>query len=202
VLTRISLICKMGAPVIFAVILYFTDTFAILVFVCCWNLFSLLPEVLSLDHIYRKIPQLQTKIQSETGSLLAVCTGFMDYIQSKNTFLPSFAYVFLYMTVLSPGALMTAYLLTQGINELYISAYQAVSAIVGVFATFGTPTLIRLTGLGWAGFYSLWFQQACLLLSLVAFFMPQLPSLLEEGWASAYTATWAFLALLAISRCP
>ena len=113
-----------------------------------WNIISLAPELLLLIRIYNKIPALQQKIQSsqDANACLTIWSGWNDYIQSKKTFLPSFAYVLLYLTALSPGALISAWLLTYGINEIYISAYQAVSAIVGVIATFLAPKFMKLWG--------------------------------------------------------
>jgi hypothetical protein len=120
----------------------------VLIFVCAWNLLSLFPELLFLFRIYNKTPELQSKLRSpdETHTCVAIWDGWRQYVQSRQTFLPSFSYVLLYLTALSPGALMSAWLLTYGINEIYISAYQAVSSVVGVLATFLAPKLIKLWG--------------------------------------------------------
>lgn len=48
---------------------------------------------------------------------------------------------------LSPGALMSAYLLTHGINEIYIALYTGASSVVGMIPTFFTSTLFKRFGI-------------------------------------------------------
>jgi hypothetical protein len=142
----------------------------------------------------------------------------------------------------SPGALMSAYLLTHGINEVYIALYTGASSVVGIIPTFFTTTLFKRFGIektgesvspscrvrprppshqlvcacAIAGMYAIWGQDACLLVCVVFFFVPNVLHVIELGgqldastlarsflaeYSTPYNwSIWAFLLFLIFSR--
>ena len=203
-LTRISLVCKLAAPVAVSMVLHVWSMKVGLFAVCLWNVFSFVPELLALFHIYDNMPELRKTIKVDPDQKQlweSLREGWQDYVSSRRTFLPSMAYVFLYFTALCPGPLMSAYLLTRGMQELHISIYQAVSSVVGVGATFLAPHLISTMGMEKAGLFSIWFQQGFLLLSVIAFFLFNNDTSSLALDASDPTSTiWIFLGCLVLSR--
>lgn len=72
-------------------------------------------------------------------------SGWAIYFQ-QSTALFAFSLALVYMTVLSFGALMTAYLNAEGMTEAELSVFRGLGAIAGVSATFLFPVMHRLVG--------------------------------------------------------
>jgi iron-regulated transporter 1 len=184
-MTRISLVCKIAGPVAFGVVMNFMSSVGALIFVCIWNAFSIFPELFILLYLYKNTPGLQKKIQVKASlkgpnSFTVLWQGWKIYFQSKEVFLASLAFVFLFWTALAPGALLSAYLLTRGIEELTISIFQGIAAIIGIVPTFFSTHCFKRFGVERTGLYSIWAQQSCLILILFWFFFPHMVYLLNN----------------------
>ena len=72
-------------------------------------------------------------------------SGWAIYFR-QSTALFAFSLALVYMTVLSFGALMTAYLNAEGMTEAELSVFRGLGAIGGVSATFLFPILHTFVG--------------------------------------------------------
>jgi len=193
---------------------------ASLLFVGLWNAFSIFPEMTCLLYLYWKVPALRKKVQAKTSEnpFKSIWKGWTIYFNSKQIFLASFAYVLLFWTALSPGALISAYLLTHGINTLLIATYQGISSVVGMIPTFFTAHLFKKYGMERTGLWAIWAQDVSLVFAVMAFFVPNviyffdivfsgrltIETLLQVFFAEHEVAgnwgIWLFLFFLIISR--
>ena len=111
------------------------------------------------DNSTKEVKRSTTKTEPTDMSIQKMFTQ-----QTTNTNLISFAYVLLYFTILSPGAMLNAWINSMGekipnITETTIAYFGSISQFCGVIATFVTPLLIRNTKtLQVASAYSQWFQ--------------------------------------------
>ncbi|KAL4422722.1 hypothetical protein ABPG75_008919 [Micractinium tetrahymenae] len=76
---------------------------------------------------------------------------------------PALALALLYLTVMSWGTLMTAYLKSEGLPEAELALYRGLGAVSGILATLAFPPLHRWLGLVPTGAAAIWLQLACLL---------------------------------------
>merc|ERR1712130_786537 len=88
--------------------------------------------------------------------------GWKSYL-SQDIVLAAFSMTLLYLTVLSLGLLMTAYLNWKGMSEAELSLYRGLGALAGVSATFAFPTPQAKVGLDVAAGIGIWSQLCCLL---------------------------------------
>jgi iron-regulated transporter 1 len=195
---RIDLACKLLAPLAFALILSFAGLTRSLIIVTAWNAFSLIPESALTHILYAKVPELAIPKNSELirkkqpNPVLQIISGWQAYF-AQPIFRSSFAYVLLYMTVLSPGGVMTAYLEFKDMSELVIAIFTGLGALVGLMATFVTPHLINKLSLRRTGLISLWAQFSILLLCFIPFFFPKMPIiLLPIAIAISRFGLWGF----------
>jgi len=207
-LTRIHLLCQVAAPVAFSFILAATSFKTALIFVCCINILFFLPEIILIRYLHRAVPHLQkdSKGPEEASPTLSIVSqlvlGWKAYLQSR-CFLLSVAFTLLFLTTLNPGPLLTAYLLTQGINEVTIAFFQGAAAVFGILPTFFNRILFGCFGVSLTAVGSGWFQFSCLIGSAMFFFLPsmvQLPIISIWGENYANWTVWPFLAFLVLSR--
>ena len=195
---RIDLICKLAAPIGFALVLQFAGLTRSLILVTCWNAISLIPESALTQIIYRRVPQLSIpKVSSEQrgtkpNPFVEIVAGWKSYFEQP-IFRSSLAYVLLYLTVLSPGGVMTAYLEFAGMSEIWIALFTGLGALVGLAATFATPPLIEKFSLRRTGLYSLVAQLTALIPCLVPFVFSSAPvAFLPTAVAFSRFGLWAF----------
>ena len=77
------------------------------------------------------------------------------------------ALALLYLTVMSFGILMTAYLKWKGLGETTLALYRGGGAISGIFATVAFPHMHKQMELMKTGMFAIWFQLLCLVSGLV-----------------------------------
>jgi len=203
VLVRISLVCKVASPMAISFVLSFASLYVVIFFVCLWNIISLVPELGGLLWILNRVPELKKTLKPKAQELpcLSLFKGWKDYITSKQIFLASFAYVLLYFTALSPGSLMSAYLLTRGVKEIYIAIFTGASALIGLVSTFGTPPLIKRSGIEFTGLISIWFQHVCLIVGVAFFFLLDLQERdIIPSTVPSQVSIAVFLLMLVLSR--
>lgn len=195
---RIDLACKLLAPLAFALVLSFAGLTRSLILVTSWNALSLIPESFLTQLIYRRVPQLAVpKVSSELrgaqpNPISEIFDGWKAYFDQP-IFRSSIAYVLLYLTVLSPGGVMTAYLEFQNMNEIVIALFTGFGALVGLAATFATPPLIERFSLRRVGLYALAAQLGVLIPCFIPFIWSGLPvAILPTTVALSRFGLWAF----------
>jgi hypothetical protein len=108
---------------------------------------------------------------------------------SQDVFFASFAYVLLYITVLTPGILITVYLKTKGFQDIVIGVFRGLGAVSGVSVTFITPYLFHWIGPEKGGLVAIWFQFSTLTVGMVFVFV------FDQMWAM-----YVLLAAIILSR--
>ncbi|KAM3314397.1 hypothetical protein ACQJBY_033311 [Aegilops geniculata] len=117
--------------------------------------------------------------------------GWREYI-SQPVLPASLAYVLVCFNVaLAPGALMTTFLIHHGVSPFVLGAFGGSSALMGILATFMTPSLVKELGILKAGAAGL-LAQSALLGAAVLIYM--------TGSISRRGALFAFLGLIVASR--
>ncbi|KAJ4954554.1 hypothetical protein NE237_011337 [Protea cynaroides] len=117
--------------------------------------------------------------------------GWTEYKQQP--VLPaSLAYVLLcFNVVLTPGALMTAFLTQRGLNPSIIGGFSGLCAFMGVAATFISANLVKRLGILKAGAAGLIFQASLLILAVAVYW---------SGSLSRKMPLLFFLSLIVLSR--
>uniref|UniRef100_A0A0E0DLL5 Solute carrier family 40 member n=1 Tax=Oryza meridionalis TaxID=40149 RepID=A0A0E0DLL5_9ORYZ len=125
-------------------------------------------------------------------AVATVRNGWSEYM--RQPVLPaSLAYVFVCFNVaLAPGALMTTFLIHQGVRPSVIGAFGGSSAAVGILATFATARLVKELGILKAGAAGLIAQSALLGAAVVVY--------LTGAVSRRAGALFAFLGLIVASR--
>ncbi|GAB4820184.1 hypothetical protein N2152v2_007230 [Parachlorella kessleri] len=142
---RIDLICLIASPIAVGLLMTYGGSRPMVVATLAilgWNLGAWVPETALLRAAQRWSPALR---QAVTPAALALAL--------------------LYLTVLSFGTLMTAYLKWRGMAEAELSVYRGFGALSGVLATLTFPTLQHTAGLVATGAGAIWLQLACLLVA-------------------------------------
>uniref|UniRef100_A0A453IGU3 Solute carrier family 40 member n=1 Tax=Aegilops tauschii subsp. strangulata TaxID=200361 RepID=A0A453IGU3_AEGTS len=117
--------------------------------------------------------------------------GWREYI-SQPVLPASLAYVLVCFNVaLAPGALMTTFLIHHGASPLVLGAFGGSSALMGILATFMTPSLVKELGILKAGAAGLLGQSALLGAAVLVYL---------TGSISRQAALFAFLGLIVVSR--
>jgi len=114
-----------------------------------------LQESLSPQQQQLRSPLLDAQPHHSTASSIGV------YVRHP-VFLASLAYCLLYVSCLSFGGIMVAYLKTLGLSDALLAGGRAIAALVGVFATVIAPIMIQNIGLLRSGVIAVWLQFLCL----------------------------------------
>ena len=104
--------------------------------------------------------------------------GFSRYSQQRIS-LATLSLALLYLTVLSFGMLMTAFLKWAGMPEALLGFARGIGAVFGVTATFVFPCFRARFGVDKTGMVSAWMQLTCLL-----------PCLIAAGYATGGVHEW------------
>ncbi|CAM0872358.1 unnamed protein product [Alopecurus aequalis] len=205
-LSRVDLICETAGASIFAFLLSMNDPLTCIKLSCLISL-SALPVHIFLggmmnrladgvfDHSeHRRSPKAASTFDIRRIAVNASATirrGWSEYI-SQPVLPASLAYVLVCFNVaLAPGALMTTFLIHQGTSPLVLGAFGGSSALMGILATFMTPSLVKELGILRAGAAGL-LAQSALLGAAVLVYM--------TGSISRRGAMLAFLGLIVASR--
>jgi iron-regulated transporter 1 len=176
---RINLLCEVGAPLAFGLMLSFLPkdraiSISILV-VVVWNIVSFVPELVTLQAIYNRVPLLaESSIgtsQPVKNPLREALHGWHSYV-NHNVFLASLAYALLFVTVLMPGVLMTSFLIFWKIEQWEIAVFRGLCAITGILATLIATPVMKKVGIVRAGVIFSWFQWGFLVPATIAVFLP------------------------------
>uniref|UniRef100_A0A0E0H8Z8 Solute carrier family 40 member n=1 Tax=Oryza nivara TaxID=4536 RepID=A0A0E0H8Z8_ORYNI len=208
-LSRVDLLCETVGASIFALLLSKNDPLTCIKLSCVISLCQL-PLLIFLcgemnrladgifDHTENTISHATAPTSSfSIGKTVAeavdtVRNGWSEYM--RQPVLPaSLAYVLVCFNVaLAPGALMTTFLIHQGVRPSVIGAFGGSSAAVGILATFATARLVKELGILKAGAAGLIAQSALLGAAVVVY--------LTGAVSRRAGALFAFLGLIVASR--
>ncbi|DAZ93818.1 TPA: hypothetical protein N0F65_004207 [Lagenidium giganteum] len=183
VMRRIDLSCNILAPIAFGLIMEnagddpTTRAMIGAVAVGVWNVLSTPLEYCMTKDIYDLYPELAIKEHTiedprETSKeQLSYAQMWREYLRHP-VFLLSFSFCALYMTVLSGGALNTAYLKWRGIPESILGASRGAGAVLGLLGTWLFSHLRQCLGrLERVAVVSVWLFWLCLVPVAVVFFL-------------------------------
>ncbi|KAJ3696334.1 hypothetical protein LUZ61_000039 [Rhynchospora tenuis] len=209
-LSRVDLLCETGGAWLFAVLLskyghVMCIKFACVISVCTLPLLMLLSRV--VDHLSLGVVGQFTLPQScenfhsfdwQLNPKKIVKDGWMAIKRDWNEYvnlpvLPaSVTYVLLcFNTALSPGSLMTTFLIHQGLSPYMLGLFSGSSAMLGFLSTFASASIVKRFGIFKAGAVGLLSQALPLITAVLVYWTePILPG----------TALASFLALIVLSR--
>ncbi|KAI9923158.1 hypothetical protein PsorP6_001078 [Peronosclerospora sorghi] len=193
-LRRIDLTCNILGPMAFGFIVDFTvgdaPTRAIVgaAVVGIWNLISTPLEYCMMHDVYHLVPELAVsasvdegiKVQTTSEVVFPTSTTksstrawyrklWVGYVNHP-VFLVSFSFCALYMTILSGGALNTAYLKWRGISNVLLGASRGAGAVAGLVGTWIFSCLRNgMKRVEHVAVLSVWFFWLCLAPVLLAF---------------------------------
>ncbi|KAM0914915.1 hypothetical protein ACQ4PT_011187 [Festuca glaucescens] len=205
-LCRVDLICETAGASIFAFLLSRNDPLTCIKLSCLISL-SALPVHIFLvgamnrfanaifdHHEHRRNPKAASTFDIRRIVVDASATirhGWSEYI-SQPVLPASLAYVLVCFNVaLAPGALMTTFLIHNGVSPLVLGAFGGSSALMGILATFMTPSLVKELGILKAGAAGLLAQSALLGAAVMVYL---------SGSISRQGALFIFLGLIVASR--
>ncbi|KUG01533.1 Solute carrier family 40 member 1 [Phytophthora nicotianae] len=191
---RIDLSCNILGPMAFGFIVDFTGgdatTRAMVgaAVVGLWNLISTPLEYCMTHDIYHLVPELAVRAtveeehevdskgekvtsptSSELGTIARYAKMWSNYVKHP-VFLVSFSFCALYMTILSGGALNTAYLKWRGISNALLGASRGAGAVTGLVGTLIFPCLRNsMKRVERVVVLSVWIFWLCLVPVLVSF---------------------------------
>ncbi|KAL3663979.1 hypothetical protein V7S43_010866 [Phytophthora oleae] len=192
---RIDLSCNILGPMAFGFIVDFAGSEATTramvgaAVVGLWNLISTPLEYCMTHDIYHLVPQLAVRVPveedhevdakgqkvpsptstAELGTMARYARMWSNYIKHP-VFLVSFSFCALYMTILSGGALNTAYLKWRGISNSLLGASRGAGAVTGLVGTLIFPSLRNsMKRVERVAVLSVWLFWLCLAPVLLAF---------------------------------
>ncbi|EXJ58932.1 hypothetical protein A1O7_06363 [Cladophialophora yegresii CBS 114405] len=188
---RIDLVCKLGGPLVIALIDGASRNAAIFL-VFATNAAAAPIEYFAIAQVYDGVPQLQApKIQSASRSsdhtvlisakqLLAPFRDLKHYCQHP-AFLPSLSLSLLYFTVLSMSGQQITYLVSAGYTSFAIGLVRSVSTMFELSATWIAPLLMRKIGATRAGMWFLSWQVTWLGAAVSFFCVERKPIVAASG---------------------
>lgn len=204
-LSRVDLICETAGASIFAFLLAKNDPLTCIKLSCLISLSALPVHIFMAgtmnrlaDGVFDHSEQRSSHAASSfhiwrivEEAWATIRQGWTEYI-SQPVLPASLAYVLICFNVaLVPGALMTTFLIHHGTTPLVLGAFGVSSALMGILATFMTPSLVKELGLLKAGAAGI-IAQSVLLSAAVLVYL--------TGSISRRGALFAFLGLIVVSR--
>lgn len=167
---RIDLVCKLGGPLIIALLSGYSNQVAI-ASNFTMNCLVVGYEYYAIAKVYQTVPALQEpKLhirKTVSDSHRTYC--FTAWLQDAKSYfthsvcLPSFSYSLVYFTVLSFSGRMITYLLAIGFTSTSIGLMRTVSVAVEITATWAAPLLISRIGPIRSGSWFVNWQLMCLI---------------------------------------
>ncbi|EQC29889.1 hypothetical protein SDRG_12433 [Saprolegnia diclina VS20] len=154
---RIDLSCKLLAPAAFGILMDYAGSDPMTratvgaAAVGVWNLMSAPLEYAMVRDVYALVPALANSSHIESAKPKATLslrqyTSMWAAYAAHPTFLVSFAYCALYMTVLSGSGLNIAYLQWRGVALSLLGATSGLGALFGLLGTLLFPLLVQRIG--------------------------------------------------------
>lgn len=208
---RIDLSCKLGAPLGIALVAALSLRAAIAVMGAI-ALVSLPVELVLIARVYGTTTDLHARetreaateeevssprrfILGSIASALRSTWADLRFYATHDAFLPSFSLSLLYLTVLSFGGQLIAYLGSAGFTSTSIGILRTLAAVCELSATFIAPRAIGRIGLIRTGIRALNFQFICIAAAAILLWLPDKESNSPYFLAAVIlsrTALWTF----------
>ncbi|KAG2177441.1 hypothetical protein INT44_007952 [Umbelopsis vinacea] len=221
----------MLAPLFVALLTSTASTMVAVYFIAAWNVASLVIEYVCILMVYNSSPILsvpkpllpeENQASAYLGNsrwqdlkycvtsplilgkvIVSIKRNIITIISSITPLSASLSYAMLFLTVLSMGGTMIAYMVAKQYSDPVISGIRAVCVVgkyiwkTGLAATFISPILTRRLGLIRCGLWSIWSQVFCLLPVVLAFYIDDGAGitstvLLFLGMALSRVGLWSF----------
>ncbi|CAO3673525.1 unnamed protein product [Umbelopsis ramanniana] len=146
-LRRIDLLCKMLAPLFVALLTSTATTMVAVYYIAAWNVVSLVIEYVCILMVYNSspilsVPKVMTREQNQASGYLGNSRWQdLKYCVTSPLILASLSYSMLFLTVLSMGGTMIAYMVAKQYSDPVISGIRAV-CVVGKW--YGKVTICSL----------------------------------------------------------
>ncbi|CAL8460950.1 g481 [Coccomyxa elongata] len=204
---RIDLTCLIASPVMASLIMTLASIRVAVVAILVWNMLAWWPECRLLQlaqHFSPLLRQQELAPASQEAPRLSLKSFRNSVAQSREAwqiyrsqavFPAALALAMLYLTVMSFGLLMTAYLKWRGMLEATLGLYRAAGALAGIGATLCFSALHARLGLEGAGPVGLVCQWASLVVTLVLSSVLMHPAgshVLAAGLVASRFGLWAF----------
>ena len=196
VMKRIDLVSLIGSPIAVGLILETYGYLPCLVVLCLYNITAWILECYALKLAVRCSDRLkETRKYPTNGSEPEMMeeVGLREQLQmymKQSCFFFAISLAIIYMTVMSFGSTMTAFLALSGIGESTLSLFRGFGALSGVSATLVSPRLSVWYGLEKTAMLAI-IGQATVLIAAVA------PMIV---WKESYFAELVLLSFLSVSR--
>jgi iron-regulated transporter 1 len=195
---RIDLLCLIGAPIGAGALLARSPGAAVAA-TAAWSLAAWAPECWLLRRAQAAAAALQAPPEPPPPPDAAAPRGWHAAAAAQAEALRLYArqpaapagaaLALLYLTVMSFGPLMTAFLNWRGLGAAALAEYRGAGAAAGVAATFAFPRAARAAGLPATGAAALWAQAGCLLAALA---LQRSAHALAWGLALSRFGLWGF----------
>jgi len=178
----IDLLTNIIAPIAVGQIMAYFSPFASAVFICVWNVISVMVEYALLYCIFRDLPELAKKEIPVPGEkkkslcehLWQYFRGWQQYFQHEIIW-SGLAIASLYMTVLAFHSITIGYAYSQGVSEGMVGICMAVASLVGIAGSTLFPYLVSIFGLHLTGVIGFSAELLALVPSVVALWLPGSP---------------------------
>lgn len=173
IMKRIDLICLICSPIAVGILLETLGYMICLVTMCLYNIIAWVLECYALKSAieYNQLLNQPVKKNNDAGGVRKVADlGLQDqltvYMNQPFTYY-AISLAMTYMTVISFGSTMTAFLAFSGVGEAILSLFRGFGAVCGVSATLIFPRISLTLGLEKTAMYSI-IGQALLVFGAVA----------------------------------
>ena len=168
---RVDLISLIASPIFVSFIMSGTGSIAWgCGFIVLYNIFAWLPEWKILEAAYSNSPALQTPKLEITDLKATSQATYMEALRvyfSQSCLAAALSLAMLYLTVLSFGPLMTAYLKYGGMKETELAVWRGAGAAAGILATLAFPYLQKTLKLSKIAVMAICLQFICLVLGVL-----------------------------------
>lgn len=172
-LRTIDLSCKVMAPVGAGVVMSCFGNNAVAIMVAGFNLLAWPVEVFALRRVYSD-PWCREQLEEAScqspkspavsaDSAAPKQSPFRLYFSQHGLWPSALALSFLHLTVLSFGNVMTAYIITLGVDVSIISFFRSLGEVFGITASIIAPILIKRIGPSKSAVFFIWFQLTMLI---------------------------------------
>jgi iron-regulated transporter 1 len=177
------------------------------ILLCAWHVMvaammgAIVRQLCSLAPVLRQNPggSSSTNVSNKKDNGNSFLRGWSAFL--KLGYLPRMmmtGYILVWLTVLSPSGVLTAWLTSTGVKPATLANFRAASQASGALGTIVAPHAIRKLGVMRAGFYSLSLQLICVLTAVLSVSTSTTETDNAEIDATAVTGTGASAMMLAV----
>eukprot|EP00040_Diaphanoeca_grandis_P018013 m.94749 g.94749 ORF g.94749 m.94749 type:complete len:465 (+) comp26752_c0_seq4:174-1568(+) len=197
-IARVDLGVSIASYLVMGWVMTWMETRTLLVWLAAWHVVSALIIWTVITHcliLQEKIPykpSLAPNSERESSSYSSMVKGYAIFKKLPTSVqLVMCGFMLVWMTVLSPGELVTAWLVSIDTDMESIALFRAASQAIGCVSTIVAPMIIESTGAMAGTVVGVLLQVACLLLSLPAIMLGR-ADVLMLGIAASRLGLWTF----------